>query len=328
MKKFELVVAAGSWDHFHKGHEQFVDKAFAVSEKVMLGVTAESMVLKKDFLGAIESFEKRRKALLKYLKKRRYEKRAEVVKLTDIFGPALTDAKIDGIVVTNKTEGGGKLVNKRRAEMGLAPLQLIKVELAKAADGKEISSERVRAGEIDREGKYYFELFEKKKILFLPKGERHHFKKPFGKLKQKIVEVKRKTKVICIGDDTARVFLENEFEADLFVVDLRVQRTKKYKNVEELGFGKSQVVGVVFNRAGTISREMALKIRAGLKFDKKNRVIVVDGEEDLAVLPTVLAAPLGAMVFYGQPNQGIVELQVTEEKKKEALKLLGLLDFD
>ena len=34
--------------------------------------------------------------------------------------------------------------------------------------------------------------------------------------------------------------------------------------------------------------------------------VLVDGEEDLAVIPLVMAATDGAIVLYGQPHQGVV----------------------
>ena len=53
-------------------------------------------------------------------------------------------------------------------------------------------------------------------------------------------------------------------------------------------------------------------------------VLIVDGEEDLAVIPFVLASPLGWTILYGQPNEGVVELVVTSETKQTVLQLLGL----
>lgn len=55
-------------------------------------------------------------------------------------------------------------------------------------------------------------------------------------------------------------------------------------------------------------------------------LIYVDGEEDLAVIPAVLAAPDGAVVLYGQPCEGVVALLVDAERKKKAEWLLSLFE--
>jgi len=52
----------------------------------------------------------------------------------------------------------------------------------------------------------------------------------------------------------------------------------------------------------------------------------VDGEEDLAVLPVLLIAPLGFSIFYGQPNEGLVQVQVTEENKEQAYQFVNSFD--
>jgi uncharacterized protein (UPF0218 family) len=49
----------------------------------------------------------------------------------------------------------------------------------------------------------------------------------------------------------------------------------------------------------------------------------VEGEEDLLTIVAVLYAPDGSFVVYGQPNEGIVVVKATPEKKDEANKLLN-----
>ena len=44
-------------------------------------------------------------------------------------------------------------------------------------------------------------------------------------------------------------------------------------------------------------------------------LIFVEGEEDLAVLPLVLAAPLGVIILYGQPKEGVVLREVDAQAK-------------
>jgi uncharacterized protein (UPF0218 family) len=57
-------------------------------------------------------------------------------------------------------------------------------------------------------------------------------------------------------------------------------------------------------------------------------VLDVDGEEDLATLPAVVAAPDGASVVYGQPDEGMVLVEVTPETRAEMRELLGRFEGD
>jgi len=52
------------------------------------------------------------------------------------------------------------------------------------------------------------------------------------------------------------------------------------------------------------------------------QIILVDGEEDLLALPTMLLAPLDTYVVYGQYNLGMVVVRITEEIKSLARNLL------
>jgi uncharacterized protein (UPF0218 family) len=57
-------------------------------------------------------------------------------------------------------------------------------------------------------------------------------------------------------------------------------------------------------------------------------IVEVTGEEDLAALPAILAAPDGASVVYGQPGEGMVRVAVTPESRAEARELFEALDGD
>jgi uncharacterized protein (UPF0218 family) len=46
-------------------------------------------------------------------------------------------------------------------------------------------------------------------------------------------------------------------------------------------------------------------------------VIFVDGEEDLAVIPLVIAAPDGAAILYGQPGKGSSSGSLTRRRSRK-----------
>jgi pantetheine-phosphate adenylyltransferase len=77
----------------------------------------------------------------------------EIAKLDSEFGPAVTAGEVGALVASAETQAKGKKLNEIRKKNGLAPAEVIEVGLIRAEDGKPISSTRIRAGEIDRDGK-------------------------------------------------------------------------------------------------------------------------------------------------------------------------------
>ena len=51
----------------------------------------------------------------------------------------------------------------------------------------------------------------------------------------------------------------------------------------------------------------------------------MDGEEDLATLPAIKLCENGAKVIYGMPDRGIVVVDVDQQAKERANKLLEMM---
>ncbi len=142
--KFKKVAVGGTFDLLHKGHRALIEKAFELGEEVILGITSDEMLQKK-----AEPFSKRKKTLQNFLKFKNYE----IVKLSDAYGPAVGDGKIDAIVVSEETEARAVEINEIRKKRGLPLLQIVVIPFVLAEDGKPISSTRIRNGEIDAVGR-------------------------------------------------------------------------------------------------------------------------------------------------------------------------------
>ena len=78
----------------------------------------------------------------------------------------------------------------------------------------------------------------------------------------------------------------------------------------------------VANPAATLTDALDEAVRDGLAHPPA--LIVVEGEEDLAVIPLALAAPDGAALVYGQPGQGVVVATIDAERRALARALLDL----
>lgn len=79
--------------------------------------------------------------------------------------------------------------------------------------------------------------------------------------------------------------------------------------------------------AGTLTHNLLETLGLALTASEPS-VIVVDGEEDLAVLPTILFSPLGTSIVYGQPNEGMVHFRNNQEIHSFAHNLFKQMDGD
>ena len=146
--KYEIVAVGGTFDHFHKGHEKLLNKAFEIGNYIMVGVTSNEFGGQK---GNIEPCSKRMSELEEFLQK--FNSRYTVKRLEEPYGPTVHDPQIDAIVVSRETEPVADKINEIRQKKGIKPLKIFVIGWVLAEDGKPISSTRIRRGEIDRNGK-------------------------------------------------------------------------------------------------------------------------------------------------------------------------------
>jgi len=341
LPKFKLACLGGTFDHFHKGHKFFLEKAFEVAQEVIIGVTSDDFAQKKVLLHAISSFKKRKEELEKFLKKKGLLKRAEIIKIEGVFDPSILNPKIECLVVSQETRRKADFLNKKRLENRLSPLKVVVVPLLRGRGGVPISSLKIRLGEMDRKGRLIVEEPFFKKTHHLPQSLRSTLRKPLAKLllgseknlREAISKLKielRKfppTKFITVGDVVTLSSIREGMVPDLAIVDFRVGRKEIYKDLSQLGFCSKVRVREVLNKPGTLTSALFLAIKGFIKkslisTNEKPLVVKVSGEEDLAALPAVLLSPLNSLVCYGQPGKGIVAIKVTEEKKQEVRVLV------
>ena len=82
---------------------------------------------------------------------------------------------------------------------------------------------------------------------------------------------------------------------------------------------------VVANPAGTITPELGDAVRNALD-GTPGRIIRVEGEEDLALLPCVLFAPDGAEVIYGWPGKGMMTVVTDESSRRWAAETMAQME--
>ena len=344
-KKFKTAVLGGTFDHFHKGHKKLIAHGLSVSKRLVIGVTSDEYVknlkslhsagsgqeisnLKNIYQNSrsFESFIVRKKNIEDYLNQNA-KNRYKIVKIDDMFGTTLDkNFPANAIVVSKETLKGAQIINMHRQEKNLSPLEIIIQNPVIAQNGGPISSFRIRKGEIDREGKLYIDPDWLSKILYLPAYLRTELKNPLGKLFEKMKTADFKNNFfITVGDETTKTFNKLSRSPNIAVIDYKVARKKKYNKLKELGFSGNQRIYEVKNPPGSLSKELFNLIKNIFEniTCQDHIIIQIDGEEDLSVLPLILVAPLGASIFYGQPNKGIVEVRIEEETKAKTRFLLS-----
>jgi len=132
----------------------------------------------------------------------------------------------------------------------------------------------------------------------------------------KILEIQKSPIIISVGDRISRDLSKNQFNLKLIIIDNKCMRKKikpKKFSVEKIYSAK--------NPPGTITDQAIKAITDALESTKRAQ-IVIDGEEDLLTLIAILHAPKNAFVIYGQPNECIVVIKVSEKRKEDVKKIL------
>jgi len=147
------VALGGTFDVLHAGHRHLLAEAFELGDMVLIGVTSDGLVATLHKKHHVRPFSSRVRDLRRFLKTRGLSSRARVTMLREPYGPAARRKKLEALIVSKSTLASGRRLNGLRTQNGLRPLDLHVVDLLRAADGKPISTTRVRNGEIDLQGR-------------------------------------------------------------------------------------------------------------------------------------------------------------------------------
>ena len=170
--------------------------------------------------------------------------------------------------------------------------------------------------------------------LFLQTELRQALKTPIGRLIRGSIEstsIIMKKELSCykiivgVGDVTAEILVNLDLDPDIIITDGKTKRTalaewKRYPNFTEIN---------AICPAAEITKEVWVSIREASKnIDKGQKThILVDGEEDLLVLPLLLELPDGAIIVYGMPDAGAVLGVVNEESRSFAQNFMSKMSL-
>ncbi len=127
------------------------------------------------------------------------------------------------------------------------------------------------------------------------------------------------SRIISVGDIVSQNLVEAGISVDILIIDNKTMR----KTIQPITAEAQQTL-YAKNPAGAITDEAWDAIKQAL-LDNVQTKIVIDGEEDLLTLVTVLSAPEDAFVVYGQPKVGVVLVKVTDESRKNMQRIVDLM---
>ena len=179
-------------------------------------------------------------------------------------------------------------------------------------------------------------------MLTLPDSLRDAFKEPLGPvttdaaaLLDAVSETRERhgstagppAPLIAVGDVVTYHLREAGRVPDVAFVDGKTEREAGREELETALAAASERRVAVENPAAGLSAALLDALAEALAAAEPV-TIEVTGEEDLAALPAMLAAPVGSTVVYGQPGEGMVRVAVTPEARATARELFEGLTGD
>ncbi|ELZ01622.1 hypothetical protein C482_06207 [Natrialba chahannaoensis JCM 10990] len=183
------------------------------------------------------------------------------------------------------------------------------------------NADRNRAQSDDAHNRDYDQL------LVLPDDLRHELKEPMGPIETDAQQLLESVNgpLIAVGDVVTYHLLQAGRIPDVAFVDERTKRDAVDEEIRDTV--TTEPTHEAVNPPAELSGDVIRALREGLD-DEEPATVLVDGEEDLVAVPAIAAAPEGASVVYGQPDEGMVHVRVTSEHRAEMRELLERFDGD
>lgn len=164
-RQYKVVCLGGTFDHLHPGHKLLLSAATLLLGvpsnpespcRFIIGVTGDEMLKNKKYAEYVQSWDARAQGVLEFLHAvidhqtsvaptfasegegrlvgsfRGGAVVVECVVFQDLYGPTISVAEIEALVVSGETREGGKAVNDKRREQGWRELDVYEVDVLDA----------------------------------------------------------------------------------------------------------------------------------------------------------------------------------------------------
>lgn len=158
--------------------------------------------------------------------------------------------------------------------------------------------------------------------LAKPFGEILLFEKAAERLRERKAQTRSFT-LIAVGDQTVVNLLKAGLSPDNAVYDGICQRKEVPREwislIRDAAVREGGSVRAP-NMPGTINPRMEARVRDVLGIG--GGWVEIEGEDDLCSLVVMAYASIGSVLLYGQPNAGVVWVEIDEKRQEEAQELL------
>jgi inosine/xanthosine triphosphatase len=143
-----IAAVAGTFNVLHDGHKALIDRAFAVSDNVYIGITSDKMA------GAsrkrLNPYYLRKKAVEEYVSAK--SDNWKIFEIDDMYGPPEMMDHVDCLVVSEDTFENGRKVSESRKERLGRPIELSVVKMVKNDHGRTLCSTDIMNGMVSKHG--------------------------------------------------------------------------------------------------------------------------------------------------------------------------------
>ena len=159
--------------------------------------------------------------------------------------------------------------------------------------------------------------------LLLPEKDRQVFKEPLGTelYDDDLGSFHAQTALITVGDVVSLTFRRHGIRPFLSIYD---GITERREMTEFATLVEDEEKDEVVNPAGRITRELVESIRG--RIEGTGGLIKVIGEEDLALIPAVLLAPMGTDIVYGWPGRCMMRITTDEGIRSKMEHLVSKME--
>ena len=127
--------------------------------------------------------------------------------------------------------------------------------------------------------------------------------------------------IITVGDRTTEKMIDFGLIPSLQIIDGQEKRETR----QIISNSNVKTALTCDNPAAEITDQSIETIKKGFNSETPVRILV-NGEEDLLVIPVCIYAPENSVVLYGQPNEGLVVVKITPEIRNKTQRLLDLME--